>query len=132
MDSITETFLVVVVLAMPITIALIAMAVVALRRLDANASQPRRLTHSETAAVEDAIVTTEALATQIGAILHILRRGPYAYPDDLPAGVLWQAVAEVLEKQGHLPSSNGNSKPGETKPSSSVGKPEIEKGEGSS
>ena len=62
----------------------------------------RRLTHRETAAVEDAIVLTAALAAQVGTVLHILRRGPDAYPVDLPAGALWRAALEALEREGHL------------------------------
>ena len=67
-----------------------------------SCQERRRLTHRETAAVEDAIVLAAALAVQVGTVLHILRRGPDAYPVDLPAGALWRAAVEALEREGHL------------------------------
>jgi hypothetical protein len=105
--------LIVAFLTTPVTVAIISIASVSKRRLDTAAISRKRLSHSETAAVEDAIVLTEELATQVGVILHILRRGPHAYPTDLPAGALWKAVAEVLERDGHVshPESNGHCKP---------------------
>ena len=77
-------------------------ALTLMQREDEGAPVRKRLTHRETAAVEDAIVLAAALAVQVGTVLHILRRGPDAYPVDLPAGALWRAAVEALEREGHL------------------------------
>lgn len=102
--SASLTILVVCALALSVAAAITALAgvTVAGRMIGGHGRERRRLTHRETAAVEDAIVLTAALVVQVGTVLHILRRGPDAYPVDMPAGALWRAAVEVLERDGHL------------------------------
>ena len=87
-----------------VSVAALALA----QREDEGAPVRKRLTHRETAAVEDAIALAAALAVQVGTVLHILRRGPDAYPADLPAGALWRAAVEALERAGHLQPPQAN------------------------